>query len=43
MEKGAAYGEYLKKTKLMMKKYLTEGKGVERLYKVNMVDANEVS
>ena len=35
--------EYPKKTELMMMKDMTEGKGLERLYKVNMVDVGETS
>ena len=36
--KGVTNGEYLKKTELMMKEDLIEGKGVERLYEMNMID-----
>ena len=41
--KGATYREYSKKTKLMMKEDLIEGKGVERLYEINIIDAAEES
>ena len=43
LEKGAVYGEYLKKIEPVMMEDMTEGKGIERLYKVNMVDAVEES
>ena len=39
--KGATYREYLMKTELIKKEDLTEGKLVERLYEMNMIDAAE--
>ena len=43
LAKGAASGEHPKKTELVMMEDMTEGKGPERLYKVNIVDVGEVS
>ena len=43
MAKGAAYGKYHKKIELVMMEDMIEGKGAERFYKVNMVDAVEGS
>ena len=43
LAKGTACREYLKKTELVMMEDITEGKGMEILYKVNMVDAAEGS
>ncbi len=43
LAKGAASGEYRKKTKLVMMEDETEGKGPKRHYKINMVDVNEGS
>ena len=43
MMKGVASEEYQKKMELMMMEDMTEGKGHERLYKVNMVDVDEGS
>ena len=41
LAKGAASREYRKKTELVMMKDMTEGKGPERHYKVNMLDMDE--
>ena len=43
MAKGVTSGDYQKKTEFVMMEDMTEGKGLERLYKVNMVDADETS
>ena len=43
MAKGAACGEYLKKIELVIMEDMTEGKGMEILYKVNMVNTAERS
>ena len=40
LAKGAASGEYRKKTKLVMMEDKIEGKGPKRLYRVNMVDVD---
>ena len=43
LAKGATYGKYSKKTELIMKEDLTEGKGEGRPYEVNMIDTKEES
>ena len=43
LAKRAASGEFQKKTKLIMMEDETEGKFLERRYKINMVDTNEGS
>ena len=41
MVKGADSGEYKRKTELVMMEDMTKGKGLERYYKVNMLDMDE--
>ena len=42
LAKGATSGEYRKKTELVIMEDTTEGKGPERLYKMNMINIGEV-